>query len=150
MLFAGVKKIVFFCVFCALPSGEQRAKSESSKAEMVPALKKERMNMKKHEIEAENMMTREMMKWLEMQTVRLCPWTMGASILGVVAYVDLIEFFPEDLPRVWRLQLRKDGNGVIVFETLDIGEGTEDQWKAIGNQVRPAQPIMQVPFFEEA
>lgn len=92
-------------------------------------------------------MTREMMKWMEMGTVRLCPWTMGASVRGVVAYVDLIEFFPEDLPRVWRLQLRKDGKDVIVFETLDMGEGTEAQWKAAGPQVRAGQAIMQVPFF---
>ncbi len=106
--------------------------------------------MKKHEIEATRMLTREMMKWLEMQSVRLCPWTMGASILGVVAYVDLIEFAPEDLPRLWRLQLRQDGKDVIVFETIDMGEATEDQWKAVGRQVRPAQAIMQVPFFEEA
>ena len=149
MPFAGVKKIVFFRVFCALRSGVASAKSEASEAEMVPAPKKERMNMKKHEIEAMNMMHRETLKWIEQPVCRLFPWTMGSSILGVIAYVDIIEYSPEDLPRLWRVQLRKDGNGVIVFETLDMGEGTEDQWKAIGNQVRPAQAIMQVPFFAE-
>lgn len=105
--------------------------------------------MKKHEVEAMKMMNREMMKWLEQPVCRLFPWTMGASILGVVAYVDIIEFFPEDLPRLWRLQLRQDGKDVIVFETLDMGEATEDQWKAAGCQVQPAQAIMQVPFFAE-
>ena len=106
--------------------------------------------MQKHEIQAMKEMDKELRAWHRNRTVRVFPWTMGASILGVVAYVDLIEHFPDDLPRLWRLQLRKDGKDVIVFETLDMGEGTEDQWKAIGNQVRPAQPIMQVPFFEEA
>ena len=117
---------------------------------MVPALKQERMNMKKHEKEAMKAMNDELREWLSNRTVRVCPWTMGSSILGVVAYVDLLEFLPEEPQILWRVQLREERDA-LVLETLVMGTGDEEYWRAVGKQGQAQRPevIEAVRFAKE-
>ena len=95
--------------------------------------------MKKHELEAMKAMNRELREWLSNRAVRVFPWTMGASISDVVAYVDLLEWLPQEPQILWRIQLRKDWDGLLL-ETVAVGTGDEDYWKAIGRQGRAQVP----------
>ena len=101
--------------------------------------------MKKHEVEAMKAMSNEVREWLENRTVRVFPWTMGASLPGVLAYVDLLEFLPTEPQILWRVQLREDGDG-LVMENLSMGFGDEEYWQAVGRQGR--QPSGQVLYVE--
>lgn len=106
--------------------------------------------MKKHEKDATKAYTKELAEWLGTMPVKVCPWTMGASILGVVAYVDILEDLPDEPMRLWRIQLREEG-GALVMETLDMGSGDESFWKQVGRQGvgGPVRVVETVRFSEE-
>ena len=95
--------------------------------------------MKMHEKEAMKAYTKELTEWLANMPTVVCPWTMGASILGVACYVDLLEGQPEGDPQLWRLQLREDGED-LVMETLDMGRGDMEFWRAVGRQGTAGTP----------
>ena len=105
--------------------------------------------MKKHEKQAMAEMDKELSAWKRNRAVRLFPWTMGASILGVIAYVDLLEHLPEEPSVLWRLQLR-EADGGLALETLMMGYGDETFWKAIGRQGQGGTPVVaDVAFYRE-
>lgn len=101
--------------------------------------------MKTHEKEAMKAYTKELTEWLASMPTVVCPWTMGASILGVACYVDLLEGQPEGDPQLWRLQLREDGKDLVV-EMMDMGRGDEAYWKAVGRQC-PVGPVVEEARF---
>jgi len=105
--------------------------------------------MKKHEKEATMYYTKQLASWLDTMPAKVCAWTMGASILGVVAYVDLLEDQPEGPMQLWRLQLREEVGGDLVVETLDMGQGDEPFWKAMGRQVAAGPVAEEARFSEE-
>ena len=97
--------------------------------------------MQKHERQAMKEMDKELRAWHRNRTVRVFPWTMGASILGVVAYVDLLEWLPEEPQVLWRLQLREVEGG-LALETLRMGYGDEAFWRAVGRQGQGGTPVV--------
>ena len=104
--------------------------------------------MKKHEKEATRAYTKELTEWLASMPTVVCPWTMGASILGVVCYVDVLEGQPDGDPQLWRFQLREDGAD-LVMETLDMGRGDEAFWRAVGRQCASGTVVESVRFESE-